>query len=68
VRLSPARLPRQAGGPAEKDFREWEYTANKKYRHERDGMEGLQQSGSLAILLCSKRMVLFAQRIQYVHH
>jgi hypothetical protein len=24
AQLSPARLPRQAGGPAEKDFREWE--------------------------------------------
>jgi hypothetical protein len=23
--LSPARLPRQAGEPAEKDLREWEY-------------------------------------------
>jgi hypothetical protein len=28
VRLSPARLPRQAGGPVEKDFREWEYESN----------------------------------------
>jgi hypothetical protein len=25
VRLAPARLPRQAGEPEEKDFREWEY-------------------------------------------
>jgi hypothetical protein len=26
--LSPARLPRQAGKPAEKDFREWELAHN----------------------------------------
>jgi hypothetical protein len=26
VPLSPDRLPRQAGGPAKKDFREWELT------------------------------------------
>jgi hypothetical protein len=29
VQLSPARLPRQAGRPAEKDYREWEYDAQK---------------------------------------
>jgi hypothetical protein len=29
VQLSPARLPRQAGGPAEKDYREWEQDVHK---------------------------------------
>jgi hypothetical protein len=32
VRLSPARLPRQAAGPAEKDFREWEFELGRQAR------------------------------------
>jgi hypothetical protein len=36
VQLSPARLPRQAGGPAEKDYREWDISKAKQA----DAVEG----------------------------
>jgi hypothetical protein len=57
VPLSPDRLPRQAGGPAEKDFREWEWEWNeiRVTKAERNFISEQKGQGQLHGTMLSKR-------------